>query len=332
MEGVISVLPNHRLKLHAFTLQGHGTSWVSREANLEALKKEMSLLGSLTQGLSINRFDLNGTSFPLIWGGDAANYSAGANSEISKNCLNGTMNSYKVRGKIVFCETIWDGTGIILANGVGTIMAVADSSIIDFADGFPLPATLISREDGLKVLDYIRSTDLITAPGVDILAAWAPVAHRSAKFHIISGTSTSCPHASGAAAYVKAAHPNWSPAAIKSAHMTTAYIMDSKKNRDLEFAYGSGHINPLQAVDPGLIYDATEADYKDFLCKQGYNTTTTVTNVGSPNSTYTLSMYMPTSIAVTVEPSVLSFSALGEKKSFTVQVYGPNITQQPILS
>jgi hypothetical protein len=111
------------------------------------------------KGLSINRFDLNGTSFPLIWGGDAANYSAGANSEISKNCLNGTMNSYKVRGKIVFCETVWDGTGIILANGVGTIMAVADSSIIDFADNFPLPATLISREDGLKVLDYIRSTE-----------------------------------------------------------------------------------------------------------------------------------------------------------------------------
>lgn len=69
----------------------------------------------------------------------------------------------------------------------------------------------------------------ISAPGVDILAAWSPVAPpsiyyddtRAVSYNIISGTSMSCPHASGAAAYVKAAHPDWSPSAIKSALMTT---------------------------------------------------------------------------------------------------------------
>nr|POE61556.1 subtilisin-like protease sbt4.14 [Quercus suber] len=60
--------------------------------------------------------------------------------------------------------------------------------------------------------------------------------------------------------------------------------------------------------------------------------TRTVTNVGPPNSTYTLSTNMPASIDVTVVPSVLSFSAIGEKKSFSVQVYGPKIAQKPIIS
>ncbi|KAK1399598.1 Cucumisin [Heracleum sosnowskyi] len=119
----------------------------------------------------------------------------------------------------------------------------------------------------------------ITAPGANILAAWSPLAlfsvdifdKRTVDYNIISGTSMSCPHATGAAAYVKASHPDWSPAAIKSALMTTATIMDPRKNSDAEFAYGSGQIDPLKAVDPGLVFDASEADYVDFLCNEGYN-------------------------------------------------------------
>lgn len=69
----------------------------------------------------------------------------------------------------------------------------------------------------------------IVAPGINILAAYTllkSLTGRSgdtqySKFTFMSGTSMACPHVGGVAAYVKSFHPNWSPAAIKSAIMTT---------------------------------------------------------------------------------------------------------------
>ena len=69
----------------------------------------------------------------------------------------------------------------------------------------------------------------LSAPGLDILAGYSKLAtltgypedNRYEVFNILSGTSMACPHAAGAAAYVKSFHPEWSPAAIKSALMTT---------------------------------------------------------------------------------------------------------------
>lgn len=75
---------------------------------------------------------------------------------------------------------------------------------------------------------FTLQPDLV-APGVEILAGWSPVSppsefesdNRTLQFNILSGTSMSCPHVSGAAAYVKSFNPKWSPSAIQSALMTT---------------------------------------------------------------------------------------------------------------
>ncbi|KAL4296388.1 hypothetical protein GQ457_12G024220 [Hibiscus cannabinus] len=81
----------------------------------------------------------------------------------------------------------------------------------------------------------------------------------------------SCPHVAAVAAYVKTFHPDWSPSAIKSALMTAASPMDPSENLLDEFGYGSGHVNPVKAIDPGLVYDNVEGDNIRFLCSIGYS-------------------------------------------------------------
>ncbi|KAI3985285.1 hypothetical protein MKX01_033599 [Papaver californicum] len=123
----------------------------------------------------------------------------------------------------------------------------------------------------------------IIGPGVSILAAW-PFSldnntNSDVTYNIISGTSMSCPHLSGIAALLKGSHPDWSPAAIKSAIMTTADLMNLKgqpivdQNLKLAnlFATGSGHVNPSKANEPGLIYDIQPDDYVPYLCGLGYS-------------------------------------------------------------
>lgn len=68
----------------------------------------------------------------------------------------------------------------------------------------------------------------ITAPGVNILASFpsSDESRFSAVYGMDSGTSMACPHASGVAATIKAINRNWSPAAIKSALMTTGFVQE----------------------------------------------------------------------------------------------------------
>ncbi|XBI93946.1 hypothetical protein VPH35_030686 [Triticum aestivum] len=110
----------------------------------------------------------------------------------------------------------------------------------------------------------------ITGPGVNVLAAWpfqvgppsAPVLP-GPTFNIISGTSMSTPHLVGIAALIKSKHPDWSPAAIKSAMMTTADITDRSGNPILNEQRMAAN---FFAADPGLVYDITPEDYIGYLC------------------------------------------------------------------
>ncbi|MEZ5564233.1 MAG: S8 family serine peptidase [Gammaproteobacteria bacterium] len=199
----------------------------------------------------------------------------------------------------------------------------------------------------------------VTAPGVDILAAQTPdVANnvRGEYFQYLSGTSMAVPHVAGVAALLKEAHPDWSPAMLRSALVTTGRQNIRKEDNQTAadpFDFGGGHIQPNQAIAPGLVYDAGPDDFDAYLCGRGDTRLGVdcaalaaagfpadgsdlnqpsiavdelvteqvihrrVTNVGT-DTVYTSSVSTPTTIDVEVTPSVLSL-ATGESADVQIR-------------
>ena len=114
----------------------------------------------------------------------------------------------------------------------------------------------------------------ISAPGVSVLAAypafWFGARAGTATSAHLSGTSMASPHMAGLGALMVEAHPDWSPAAIKSAFMTTAdfgaTLSDDGSSAPTPFQVGSGLVQMSRALDPGIVYDAGFFDYLAMLC------------------------------------------------------------------
>ncbi|KAK4483694.1 hypothetical protein RD792_010896 [Penstemon davidsonii] len=164
----------------------------------------------------------------------------------------------------------------------------------------PVVAAFSSRGPNIVTPEIMKPD--VFGPGVNILAGWSGAASptelvddtRRVEFNILSGTSMSCPHLSGIAVLLKAAHPDWSPSAIKSALMTTAYTLDNTNSPLLDtfnyslstpLAHGAGHVDPHKALIPGLVYNATTEDYIAFLCSLDYTMEMIETIVKRPNVT-----------------------------------------------
>ncbi|GAA2676853.1 hypothetical protein Apa02nite_004840 [Actinoplanes palleronii] len=188
----------------------------------------------------------------------------------------------------------------------------------------------------------------IAAPGSDVVAAVSPAEHDGA-FTMMSGTSMATPHIAGIAALVKAKHPGWDTAAIRSALMTGSrdktdegHPLTYVDQQATPLNYGSGEVVPATAIDAGLVYESTPAQWAGFLCGAyagrvdnndwayapdctgitatppaalnypsiAFGTmvgtrsiTRTVTNVGKRTSTYVAKVAAPKGYTVTVTPA-----------------------------
>jgi len=146
-----------------------------------------------------------------------------------------------------------------LARGIFASVSGRPNVVADFS----------SRGPSLSDANFVKPD--VTAPGVDILGGQTPdVANglRGENYQYMSGTSQSAPEVTGVAALLKEAHPTWSPSAIKSALMTTTYVEVERTDGAAADAFdmGAGHIAPNRAVDPGLVYESSFADYAAYLC------------------------------------------------------------------
>jgi subtilisin family serine protease len=189
----------------------------------------------------------------------------------------------------------------------------------------------------------------VTAPGVNILAGFTPDAVNATKgenFAYLSGTSMSTPHIAGVAALLLQANPDWSPAAIKSALMTTArqdVTLADGETQATPFDFGAGHIVPNSAAEPGLVYDVSNDEFDAFACgiaspaispercaelaQAGYSfegedlnqpsiaiahlsgeqiVRRQVTNVSDVATTYTAQIVPPSGVQVSVVPTTLT--------------------------
>lgn len=187
----------------------------------------------------------------------------------------------------------------------------------------------------------------ITGPGVNILAAYAGdtttpgSASDPAAYDVISGTSMSSPHNAGAAALVRAIHPDWTVAEVKSAMMLTSkrsgIVKEDGMTAATPFDRGAGRMDLNVAAESGLVMDETPlrmfqanpadggdpsslnvASLQSNACVGTCTWTRKVRSVASTPVTYNSSFSTTSGVTATVTPAVFTINP-GQTVTLTIE-------------
>lgn len=150
-------------------------------------------------------------------------------------------------------------------SGAGHTATISGTVIDRRAANGDVTAGFSSRGPNPSVPGIVKPD--VIAPGVDILAAVLTLDPTAGpEFGVLSGTSMSSPHAAGSAALVRALQPDWTPAEVQSALMSTALDDVIRKEDGVAagdvFDEGAGRIDLSRAARAGLVLDVSRAEYE----------------------------------------------------------------------
>lgn len=185
----------------------------------------------------------------------------------------------------------------------------------------------------------------IAAPGVGIYAATDPA---SGRYEWLSGTSMASPHVAGSTVLLRALHPDWSVAEIKSALLTTAVTLGYREDGVTPWTsedVGSGRVDLTKAALAGLTLDESMARYnaadpaagslrihelnlpslRNMSCGEHCQWTRTVRNRLPRAGTWTVEHEAPEGYTVSVEPASFTLQP-GASQTLTISATVHDVT------
>ncbi len=174
-----------------------------------------------------------------------------------------------------------------LPNGVTMTFKIAGPAVID--PNGEKPDELASFSSKGPDLNLTVKPDL-TAPGVNILSSVSPLTgdSKNPSFDFYQGTSMAAPHVSGAAALVRQLHPDWTPAEIKSALVTTTSEPADLGIHPME--RGAGRLDLTSPASVALTFDQVNLSFQIVKIGGKASIKITVHNVTGQPVTYKISL------------------------------------------